>query len=473
MAAQARELSALLAVGHGCSVLRNRAVDPSAGAGTWWLIQPERRSGDRIVVNDKSGGRMKKSWRFLVGSLCILLMTAACAGDGNEGSGGRDDGSPDGGEAGGEPFRVIAVLPLSGAVSPQGNMAKTAIEVAAEQVNEAGGILGGDVEVEFLDTASDPVKGTTALQEALARGAKPDLVIAGAVTAEVLALQPLLNRENLFSVGTSGSAQANDPKTNPNHFNLVHASDDNMSAILPEAKKNGWKKLGVFFSNDALGETNLASLREAFKGTDISLEAELFNPTDLDVSAPMARLKGKGPDAVFYSTFGASAGNVLTSRSKLGWDVPFIGDVAIVASNVAGLVGPADLKDVSLLAWKESVKLPDSARPYPERWNETHAAVKQKLGEIKTTFVFAASNHTAITVAHAAATLAKSKEPTKMAEALENYDALAKEARFEPLFMNFKSPGYSDDNHSVKTVEGDFVLVPAGPLVEGLISTGG
>ncbi|MPZ71130.1 MAG: ABC transporter substrate-binding protein, partial [Actinobacteria bacterium] len=79
----------------------------------------------------------------------VALVGAACSDDGGNGGGGNNDGSSD------EPIRIGASLPLTGDFSQPGNAAKQGYEVWQEMVNEAGGILGREVELVILDDASD------------------------------------------------------------------------------------------------------------------------------------------------------------------------------------------------------------------------------------------------------------------------------------------------------------------------------
>lgn len=59
-------------------------------------------------------------------------------------------------EASGEPIHIGASLPLTGDFSEPGTAAKLGYELWVEQVNNAGGLLGRQVEMTIYDNASDP-----------------------------------------------------------------------------------------------------------------------------------------------------------------------------------------------------------------------------------------------------------------------------------------------------------------------------
>jgi branched-chain amino acid transport system substrate-binding protein len=76
--------------------------------------------------------------------IALALIAAAC--------GGAESG---GGEQGEGPIRIGASLPLTGDFAQPGTAAKQGYEIWEQMVNDAGGLLGRDVELVMLDDASD------------------------------------------------------------------------------------------------------------------------------------------------------------------------------------------------------------------------------------------------------------------------------------------------------------------------------
>src|SRR5947208_15575116 len=59
-----------------------------------------------------------------------------------------------------EPIKIGAVLPFSGGVELYGRHAKIGLDLAAKDINAAGGILGRPVEVVYADVKTDPAVAT-------------------------------------------------------------------------------------------------------------------------------------------------------------------------------------------------------------------------------------------------------------------------------------------------------------------------
>ena len=64
-----------------------------------------------------------------------------------------------------EPIKIGAVLPFSGGVELYGKQAKLGLDLAAKEINAAGGILGRPVEVVYEDDKTDPVAAVDATRK--------------------------------------------------------------------------------------------------------------------------------------------------------------------------------------------------------------------------------------------------------------------------------------------------------------------
>lgn len=96
--------------------------------------------------------------RALAFLLPVFALIAACSDDGN----GNVAGVPDGGPRT-PPDRLILPMVVSrqGALEDQGQEQARGAQVAVQQLNSLGGILGRQIELEFLDDNSDPAIAAT------------------------------------------------------------------------------------------------------------------------------------------------------------------------------------------------------------------------------------------------------------------------------------------------------------------------
>lgn len=99
------------------------------------------------------------SWRWLlVGALVALLAVAVACGDDD------DDDDGDGTPAATAPLKIGALLSFTGGLSDFGEPIFNGVELAVNEINEAGGVNGQDVELVRGDSGTNPDQAATDAQ---------------------------------------------------------------------------------------------------------------------------------------------------------------------------------------------------------------------------------------------------------------------------------------------------------------------
>ena len=112
------------------------------------------------------------SWRWLlVGALIALLgLAVACGDDDDDGDASPTDAPADTGDAPdetldpGAPLKIGALLSFTGGLSDFGEPIFNGVELAVNEINEAGGVNGQDVELVRGDTGTNPDQAATDAQ---------------------------------------------------------------------------------------------------------------------------------------------------------------------------------------------------------------------------------------------------------------------------------------------------------------------
>ena len=90
-----------------------------------------------------------------------------------------------------EPIRIGAVLPFSGGVELYGQQAKLGLDLAAKEINAAGGILGRPVEIIYADDKTDPAAAVEATNKLVTQDGV--LALVGPITSRNLdAMAPVV-----------------------------------------------------------------------------------------------------------------------------------------------------------------------------------------------------------------------------------------------------------------------------------------
>jgi branched-chain amino acid transport system substrate-binding protein len=119
------------------------------------------------------------------------------------------------------------------------------------------------------------------------------------------------------------------PVANSYTFSSSISTDDLATASLRYLHGRHLNKIAIITSTDASGQDAEHAFVEASKRAEnagLSLViAEHFNPTDVTVSAQMARIVAAHPDALVAWSTGTPFGTLLRGISDAGLDIPIIG----------------------------------------------------------------------------------------------------------------------------------------------------
>ena len=141
---------------------------------------------------------MKKKLAFLFASLFIL---GACSASPT----GKSSSSADGGnKQTGDTIKIGVNLELSGAVAGYGSQEKDGIELAVEQINNDGGILGKKVELVVKDNKSDNNEAATAAAN-LATNDDAVAIIGPATSGASKAVIPNITKAQVPFITPSGT----------------------------------------------------------------------------------------------------------------------------------------------------------------------------------------------------------------------------------------------------------------------------
>lgn len=115
------------------------------------------------------------------------------------------------------PLRIGLITPLSGPQEFIGSYVKNGAEIAVDQINKAGGVMGRQIALEIRDDKANPAAALAAARELL--GAGINLHIGGISSAVVLALGPVMQQENgVFVTCGAGTEKMNHENYSPNLF---------------------------------------------------------------------------------------------------------------------------------------------------------------------------------------------------------------------------------------------------------------
>jgi branched-chain amino acid transport system substrate-binding protein len=244
-----------------------------------------------------------------------------------------------------EPIKIGHVAALSGASAQSGEAITRGLQVAIEEINEAGGLLGGrKLELIQRDDESKPPKGLIAARE-LIFNEKVAAIFGGIDTPVALAIVPLANQEKVpfISVWAAGTPITRNG-ADPNYVFRVSAVDVLVDEKLLDYanKKHGATKIGLMLINNPWGESNEKGLIAADEKNDAVeiVGVEKFESNDVDMVPQLTRLKDAGAEAIILVVNTPPGAQMMKSRERMGWKAPVVSHWGISGGRFPELAGP-------------------------------------------------------------------------------------------------------------------------------------
>jgi branched-chain amino acid transport system substrate-binding protein len=312
------------------------------------------------------------------------------------------------------PVKIGLDNPLTGTYAAVGKNELIGCQLAIEQINAKGGILGRQTELVVEDSTSGDAG--TAVQKArkLIDRDQVNFLLGNVNSALSLAMADVTSEKKILHVVPGGHTDAVTGATcHWNVFRVCNTTQMEANAVAPALIKNAGKKWYFITPDYAFGHTLQSGLEKAgAKLGYTKLGADLTPLGTTDFSSYLIKAQSANPDVIIFLTQGDDMINALKQAVQFGLDKKF---------HLAG--GQQELEALE--------GLPPEARigtwVFEWYWNQPNvphvadfvAAIKKKTGRVptaRTWFGFASTWTCAL-----AANSAKSLDAVKMAKALQGF----------------------------------------------------
>lgn len=352
-----------------------------------------------------------------------------------------------------EPVKIGLAAAVSGGSAASGEAIKRGLQIAMDEINAGGGVLGGrKLELVVRDDEGNPAKGVTIARELVERE-KAATVFGGLHTTVALAQVAVWHELKTPYMGAwaAGTNITRNGQT-PNYVFRVSANDDYADKYLSRyaseiLKKN---KPGLMLENTAWGQSNEAGLTKWLGDRGVKpVGVEKFNWGDPDMSPQLLRLKSAGADHIVLVANAPEGAQVVRSRAKIGWETPMVSHWGISGGRFAELTGELSDGVAFLQTYSFSGK-------QNERGQAVLRALKDKYGVKNADEVIApvgtANAYDGMHLVALAIEQAGSADGSKIRDALENL-----KAEYKGLIKTYRRP-FTSDQHDALTDE-DYIMV--------------
>jgi ABC-type branched-subunit amino acid transport system substrate-binding protein len=261
---------------------------------------------------------MKKATKVwsCAAAAAALIAVPACSG------GGGDAGS-------GDPLVVGMLMAFSGPTAVEGAEAVNGCLPAAAEINEAGGVLGRDIECEAFDTKGTASDSVPAARQMLSTTSSLFTVL-GPSTAEAAAAAPVLEEAGqvMFSPAGDGRFDRTDLDY---YYRLITSDSVGAQAMALHSQRENFDKVALVFVSGASAQANIPPLEEALGGLGVGVtEAMTIQPEQPSYRTEVARILQNRPAGIIFEADAVTAGTFLTELNQAGG-----GNIPIVTNTLA------------------------------------------------------------------------------------------------------------------------------------------
>lgn len=236
-------------------------------------------------------------------------------------------------------FKLGISLPLSGELASYGDDIKAGVQLAVDDINSRGGVLGKNLLPLFEDDGNDPKIGVTVANHFLSE----NVVMAAAFTSKVcMSAAPVYAEENIPFINQCNT----DAITQQGWPNVIRAYLKN-SQEAPRlaqliAKKASNHKLAILYFNEeynmGLATKTLKLLSSSYHITPEAVY-KMFEKNE-DFSSLITKLKDQKIEVVYIGFWPKAVGLFLRQAAAVDYHPQFIGNLASSLEDVVKIAGP-------------------------------------------------------------------------------------------------------------------------------------
>ncbi len=231
---------------------------------------------------------------------------------------------------------IGVVLPLTGALAQFGQNSRRGIELAAQMINDAGGIKsmnGAKIKLNFADATSDPTRAASVTEQFLSSGNRPVAMIGAYASSLTVTVSQVTERAKMPLLTTSFSDQLTERNFKyifriPPKASDVGAAQLNYAIAIAKDAGITPKKVAIAFTNDAYGSSQAEGLKGAAEKA--GLDVALYEPYDKTITnaTPLARkITGAKADILFPVSYLTDGVLIVRALKTSGSEVPVVGGV--------------------------------------------------------------------------------------------------------------------------------------------------
>lgn len=215
-------------------------------------------------------------------------------------------------------IKIGAILPITGGAASYGKMLQEGIDLATDEVNNNGGVLGRQIQIIYEDDAGQATTGVSAINK-LINVREVDCIIGGAMSSVAMALAPISREKKVVLL----SPTATDPALSDagKYFFRIWPSDNYDGKVMATVARDTLKldRIATLYINVAYGQginNVFVNEFEELGGEIVAQESYVQGATDF--RSQLTKIKELQPQALFLPGYYQEMSQILKQVKELG-----------------------------------------------------------------------------------------------------------------------------------------------------------
>ena len=280
--------------------------------------------------------KLGKRGTILLGiATAVLLATSGCSG-GLLGGGGSGSGTKDSG-----PIKLGMVIPISGSSAPTGAYMRDGAQMAVDEINKAGGVLGRKLSLQVEDEACDAQQGVASANKLVSSGIV--VSVGGYCSGATLPQLPIFNKANIPMIIPAANSQDLVKQGLKNVFLINGTGKQQSTAALEFMKKESYKTAALVDDNTSYSKDITTETAKQI-GADGSVKVVLNTSVtagESDYSSVVRAIMGANPDILYWTGYYQEGGLIINQLMNAGYKGKIMVADGSVDPSLPKIAGPA------------------------------------------------------------------------------------------------------------------------------------
>ena len=234
--------------------------------------------------------------------------------------------------------RLANVAEFSGGGATVGTNWKNGIDLAVEEINASGGILGNKIVVTHADSQSSPSVAKQQVQKAL--DSEPYALLGPGYSGSVKVAAPLAAEAGIAEI-MGGEAAELTKIGNKFLFRTSFGQQSSMPKVARFiAKDLKAKSVALVWVNNDFGKGGRDTVKAELEQLGVKIVADLSTEAgQADFAADVGKVKASGADAAFIYLNEEESARILKELKRQSVSLPLVGETTLIGQKVIELAG--------------------------------------------------------------------------------------------------------------------------------------